>query len=68
MDAFTNSATQVTLAKLMDQLKLLTNQLQNIQLHNAEFEANDAQVYPTLCRYCDGPHMSIDFQMEDPFA
>ena len=54
MDAFTNLATQATLANLMDQLKLLTNQLQNIQFHNAKFEANDAQIYPTMCRYCDG--------------
>ena len=21
-----------------------------------------------MCSYCDGPHMSIDCQMEDPFA
>ena len=39
MDVFTNSATQATLANLMDQLKLLTNQLQSIQLHNDEFKA-----------------------------
>ena len=63
MDAFTNSTTQATLANLMDQLKLLTN-----QLYNFEFEANDVQVYPTLCKYCDEPHMSINCQMEDPFA
>ena len=55
MDAFTNSTTQATLAKLMDQLKLLTN-----QLYNFEFEANDVQVYPTLCKYCDEPHMSTN--------
>ena len=67
MYAFTNSETQATLANLMDQLKFLTNQLQNIQLHNAEFEANDVQVYPTACRYCNEPHMSIDCTMEDPF-
>ena len=68
MDAFTNSTTQATLVNLMDQLKLLTNQLQSIQLHNAEFEAKDVRVYPTVCRYCNGPHMSTDCQMEDPFA
>ena len=55
MDAFTNSATQATLANLVAQSNLLTNQFHSIQLHDAEFEANDAQVYPTLCRYCDGP-------------
>ena len=68
MDAFTNSTTQATHANLMDQLKLLTNQLQSIQLQNDEFKANDVQVYPTVCRYCNRPHMSIDYQMEDPFA
>ena len=68
MDAFTNSATQDTLADLMDQLKLLTNQLQSIQLHKDEFEAKDVRVFPTLCRYCNGPHMSIDCQIKDPFA
>ena len=36
MDAFTNSSTQATLANLMDQLKLITNQLQSIQRHNDE--------------------------------
>ena len=30
--------------------------------------ANNVQVYPTLCRYCNGPHMSIDYQIENPFA
>ena len=64
MDAFIDSATQATLANLMDQL----NQLQSIQLHNDESKANDFQVYPTVCRYCNGPHMSIDCQIEDPFA
>ena len=68
MDVFTNSTTQVTLANLMDKLNLLTNQLQNIQLHNAEFEANDVQVYAIVCRYCNGPHMTIYCQMEDQFA
>ena len=53
MDASTNSATQATPANLMDKLKLLTNQLQSIQVHNTEFEAKDVRVYPTLCRYCD---------------
>ena len=68
MNAFTNSTTQATLANLMDQLKLLTNQLQSIQLHNDESKANDFQVYPTVYRYCNEPHMSMDCQMEDPFA
>ena len=30
--------------------------------------ASDVQVYPPLCRYCNGPHRSIDCQMENPFA
>ena len=68
MDASTDSTTQATLANLLAQFNLLTNQLQSIQLHNVEFEAKDVRVYPTLCRYCNGPHMSIDCQMEDPFA
>ena len=68
MDDSTNLEIQYTLANLMDQVKFLTNQLQSIQLHNADFEAKDVQVYPTLCRYCNVPHMSIDCQMEDPFA
>ena len=68
MDAFTNLATQAIVANLMDQLKLVTNQLQSIQLHNDEFMANDVQVDPTVCRYCNGHHMRIDCQIEDPFA
>ena len=68
MDAFTNSTTQATLTNLVAQLNLLTNQLHNIQIHDAKFEANDVQVYLILCRYGNGPHMSIDCQMEDPFA
>ena len=67
MDAFTNSTTQATLANLMDQLKLLTNQLPSIQLQNDESKANDAQVYPTWCRFCNGSHMSIDCQVGNPF-
>ena len=63
MDAFTNSATQEALANLVAQLNLLTNQLHSIQLHDVEFEANDVQVYPTLCKYYNWPHMSIDCQM-----
>ena len=68
MDDFTNLGTQATLANLVTQLNLLTNQVHFIQLHDANFEANDVQVYLILCRYCNGPHMSIDCQMEDPFA
>ena len=68
MDAFTNSTTQATLSNLLAQLNFLTKQLQNAQFHNAEFKANNVQVYPTLCRYCNGPHMSIDYQMENPFS
>ena len=68
IDAFIDLATQATLSNLMDQLKLLTNQLLSIQLQNDDSKANDFQVYPTVCGYCNGPNMSIDFQMEDPFA
>ena len=68
MDAFTDSATQATIANLLAQVNFLTKQLQNAQFHNAEFEASDVQVYPPLCRYCNGPHMSIDCLMENPFA
>ena len=68
MDAFTNLATQATLANSLAQVNFLTKQLQNAQFHNAEFKASNVQVYPTLCRYCNGPHMSIGFQMENPFA
>ena len=48
MNASTNSSTQATLANFMDQLKLITNQLQSIKLHNAKFEAKDVRVYPTF--------------------
>ena len=68
MDAFTDSPTQVTLANLLAQVSFLTKQLQNAQFQNNEFEANDVQVYPPSCRYCNGPHMSIYCQMENPFA
>ena len=68
MDAFTNSTTQEALANLVDQLNLLTYQLHSIQLHDTEFEANDVKAYPTLCRYCNGPHMSIDCQIKNPFS
>ena len=68
MDDFTDSAIQATIANLLAQLNLLTNQLWTIQLHDVEFEANDVQVYPTVCRYWNGSHMSIDYQMEYPFA
>ena len=68
MDAFTDSATQGTLTNLLSQLNLLTIQLKSIQLHDVEFEANVVQVYPTVCRYCNEPHMSIDCQMKDTFA
>ena len=49
-------------------MNFLTKKFQNAQFQNAEFEASNVQVYPTLCRYCNGPHMSIDYQMENPFA
>ena len=49
-------------------MNFLTKQLQNTQFQNAEFKASVVQVYPPLCRYFNGPHMSIDFQMENPFA
>ena len=68
MDASTDSTTQAPLANLLAQLNLLTNQLQSIQLHNVVFEAKDVRVCPTLRRYCNGPHMSIDCQIEDPFV
>ena len=55
MGAFTNSENQDTLANWMDQLKLFTNQLQSIQLQNDESKANDVQVYPTRCRFYNGP-------------
>ena len=58
MDAFNYSAThviQVILGQLLAQVNSPTNQFQN-----AGFEANNAEVYPTFCRYCNGPHMSID--------
>ena len=63
MDVFPDSATQTTLANLLGLLNFFTKQLKN-----AKFEANNVHVYPPLCRYCKGPHMSIDFQMENPFA
>ena len=66
MDAFTNSATYS--CQFDNQLKLLTNQLQSIQLQNDESKANDVQVYPTWGRFCNGPHMSIDFQVGNPFV
>ena len=50
------------------QVNFLTKQLRNAQFHNAEFEASDFHVYSALCRYCNEPHMSIDCQMENPFA
>ena len=67
MDASTDSTTQDILSNLLAQLNLLTNLLQSIQLHNVEFEAKEVQVYPTLCRWCNGPHMSIDCQIKNPF-
>ena len=68
MDAFIDSTTQATLANLLAQVNFLTKQLHNEQFHNVEFKTSDVQVYSTLCRYCNGPHMSIDCQMENPFA
>ena len=68
MDSFTDSSTQATLAKLFAQLNFLTKQLQNAQFQNVEFEANNVLVYPPLCRFCNGPHLSIDCQMENPFT
>ena len=68
MDAFTNLATQATLANLLAQVNFLTKQLQNAQFQNVEFEASNVQIYPTLCRYCNGPPMSIDCQMENSSA
>ena len=62
MDAFTNLATQATFANLLAKVNFLTKQLQNEQFQNAEFKASNVRVYLTLCRYCNGPHMSIDFQ------
>ena len=49
-------------------MNFLTKQLQNAQSHNVEFEASNVQVYPTLCTYCNGPFMSIDCKLENPFA
>ena len=68
MDDFTNFSTQATLTNLLAQVNFLTKQLQNAQFQNAEFEASNVQVYPTLCRYYNGPHMSINYQMENPFT
>ena len=68
MDAFIDLASQATPANLLAQVNFLTKQLHNTQLKNDEFVANDVQVYPPLCRYCNGPRMSINFQMENPFA
>ena len=65
MDSFSASD---TLANLLAQVNSLTNKLQNKQFYNAEFEANNVQLYPNSCRYCNGPNMSIYFQMENPFA
>ena len=61
-------ATQATLDNLLAQVNFLTKQLPNAQFQNTEFEARNVQVYPALCRYCNGPHMSIDCQMENPFT
>ena len=68
MDVVVDSSTQATLGNLLAQVNFLTNQLYNAQFQNAEFEANNVLAYPTVCRYCNGPHMSRVCQMEDPFA
>ena len=38
------------------------------QFQNAEFEANNVEVYHTFCRYCNGPHLSIESQMVNPLG
>ena len=63
MDTFTDSATQAILAQLLVQVNSLTNEFQN-----ARFEAINVEVYRTLCRYCNGTHMSIECQMVNPMG